>query len=80
MALVEKTLVDLIEVLENNSIQIRTATIIEKDGEELTRSFHRKTITPIDDISLEEDKVKLIANALWTDTIKQLYIDPIAAK
>ena len=41
MALQEITKVDQIEIVENNSIQIRTATIIQKDGLEISRSFHR---------------------------------------
>ena len=69
MALIEKKIIDLIEVTENNSIQIRTATIIEKDGEEIHRLFHRHVITPIDDYSNEDSKVQTIASAIWTDEV-----------
>jgi hypothetical protein len=73
MTLLEKSIIDKIEVTENNSIQIRKANIIEKDGIEITRNFHRHVITPIDDISNEDEKVKLIANAIWTPEVIEAY-------
>ena len=73
MALLEKSIIDKIEVTEINSIQIRRANIIEKDGVEITRNFHRHVITPIDDISNEDEKVKLIANAIWTNEVIAKY-------
>jgi len=73
MALTEKTIVDKIEVIENNSIQVRTATIIEKDGTELTRTFHRHVKHPGEDISNEDPKVQAIANAIWTEEIIAAY-------
>jgi hypothetical protein len=44
MALIEKQKVDLIEVLEKNSIQVLTANIIEKYGTEISRTFHRHVL------------------------------------
>jgi hypothetical protein len=73
MALTEKTIVDKIEVLESNSIQVRTATIIEKDGIELTRTFHRHVLAPGADITNEDPKVQTIANAIWTEEIIATY-------
>ena len=73
MALLEKSIIDKIEVTEINSIQIRRANIIEKDGVEITRNFHRHVITPIDDISNEDEKVKLIANSIWTNEVIDKY-------
>jgi hypothetical protein len=75
MALIEKTIVDKIEVLENNSIQVRAANIIEKDGVEISRTFHRHVVTPSQDISGEDKKVQAIANAIWTDEIIAAYLD-----
>ena len=69
MALIEKKIIDKIEVLENNSIQIRTATIIEKDGIEIAKTYHRHVLSPGDDISNEDTKVQSIANAIWTDEV-----------
>jgi hypothetical protein len=75
MALIEKQSIDKIEVLENNSIQIRTATIIEKDGIEIAKTYHRHVISPGDDISNEDVKVQSIANAIWTDEVISDYKD-----
>ena len=73
MALTEKTIVDKIEIIENSSIQIRTATIIEKDGTELTRTFHRHVLSPGDNVSTEDPKVQAIANAIWTEEVIVAY-------
>jgi hypothetical protein len=73
MALQEITKVDQIEVVENNSIQVRTATIIEKDGTEISRSNHRHVVSPGDDISNEDPKVQAIANAIWTEEVIAAY-------
>ena len=73
MALTEKTIVDKIEIIENSSIQVRTANIIEKDGVELTRTFHRHVVTPGTDISNEDPKVQAIATAIWTEEIIAAY-------
>ncbi len=74
MALTEKTIIDKIEVLENNSIQVRTATIIEKDGVEISRTFHRHVVHPSNDISQEDLKVQAVANAIWTEEIINNYL------
>lgn len=73
MALTEKTIVDQIEVTETNHIQVRTATIIEKDGTELTRTFSRCAFYPGSDVSNEDAKVQAIANAIWTAEVIAAY-------
>jgi len=73
MALIEKTIIDKIEIVENSSIQVRTATIIEKDGTELTRTFHRHVLAPGADLTNEDPKVQAIANAIWTEEIIAAY-------
>ena len=79
MALTEKTIIDKIEIVENSSIQVRTATIIEKDGVELTRTFHRHVVAPGADITNEDPKVQAIANAIWTEEIIAAYSASISA-
>jgi len=74
---------DKIEVVNKWNIQVRTATVIKEDGKELTRSFHRKVITPgtLDDsdnlvntdISGEDADVQAICNAAWTSQVKTDY-------
>ena len=83
MALTETQENDKIEVVNKWNIQVRNATIIKKDGVELTRSFHRKVLTPgtLDasdnlvetDLSGEDSDVRLIAQAAWSDQVKADY-------
>ena len=69
MSLTEKTIVDLVELVQSNHIQVRTATIIERDSVEITRTFHRHTLSPGDDVTNEDPKVQAIANAVWTEEV-----------
>jgi hypothetical protein len=73
MALTESTKIDQIEVVADWNIQVRQATIIERDGEFVSRTFHRWVLTPDSDISGQEQKVKDIANAAWTPEVRQAY-------
>ena len=83
MALTETQENDKIEVINKWNIHVRNATIIKKDGVELTRSFHRKVIVPgtldasdnlVDtDISGEDADVQAICNAAWTTQVKADY-------
>lgn len=75
MALTEKTIIDKIEVLENNSIQVRNANVIEKDGIEISRTFNRHVVHPSNDISGEDAKVQAVANAIWTEEIIAAYLE-----
>jgi len=73
MALTEKQIIDLIQLVENNSIQVRTATIIERNGTEISRTFHRHVVSPGDDVTNEDPKVQAIANAIWTAEVIAAY-------
>ncbi len=74
MALTEETIQDKIEVVGDYKIlSVRTATVIKKDGTEISRSFHRYTVAPNADISGESTEVQAICNAVHTDAIKTAY-------
>ena len=83
MALTETQENDKIEIVGKWNIQVRNATIIKKDGVELTRTFNRKLLTPgtldasdnlVDtDISGEDADVQAICNAAWTTQVKADY-------
>ena len=73
MALTEHTEIDRIEVVNDWNIQVRETTIIEKDGQQVAQTFHRWVLTPDSDISDQEQKVKDICNAAWTDEVKTAY-------
>ena len=74
MAITKRTEEDKIEVVgEFKMIQVRTATIIEEDGVEISRSFHRHVVAPDSDSSGESADVKAIVAQFHTDTIKAAY-------
>jgi hypothetical protein len=73
MALTENTNIDQIEIVGGWNIQVRQATVIERDGEFVSRTFHRWVLTPDMDISDQEQKVQDIANAAWTPEVRQAY-------
>jgi len=69
VALTERTEIASREVLTDGQIQVRTDTIIERDGVEVSRSFHRHVISPGDDVSGEDASVQTVANAVHTDEV-----------
>ena len=74
MALSESIEYDKIEVVtQYKNVQVRKATVIKKDGKELTRSFERYVLHPDSDISSEPAEVSAICNAAWTDEIKEAW-------
>jgi hypothetical protein len=74
MALTERTADDKIEIVgDYKFIQVRTATIIERDGVEISRSFHRRVIDPLDDVSGETDEIEALAALLHTAEVKAAY-------
>ena len=88
MAITKEVKADKIEVVGDWNIQVRTATIIKEDDVELTRSFNRHVLLPFSasvqadddswthtatDISGEGAQVQAIANAAWTDDVKDAY-------
>ena len=81
MAVSESIEYDKIEVVgQYKAVQVRKATVIKKDGVELTRSFERYVLHPgtldgsdnlVDtDLSSEPAEVSAICNAVWTDSVK----------
>jgi hypothetical protein len=89
MAITKETVVDKIEVLEMGQVQVRTATVIKEDGNELNRSFHRHVLEPSvkngdtwedTDISEEDAKVQAICNATWTDDVKKAFQEMVDAQ
>jgi len=66
--------VDLIEVVENGSIQIRTKTAIKEDGVEISSKFHRHVVVPGADYSAEDAKVQAIAASIHTAEVIAAYV------
>ena len=81
----EEKVIDQIKILRNGIIEIREATIIYKDGVEIAKTYtDRQILTPDQDLSKtiiapnitqqDTDKVKAVANAVWTQEVKDAYI------
>jgi len=67
---------------EHKNVQVRKATIIKKDGAEISRNYHRHVLQcrtkdgdtwGDTDISGEDASVQAVCNAVWTDAIKSAY-------
>ncbi len=73
MALTKETVVDQITVTENGIVLYREATRIMEDGNQLSQTYHRTSLTPGQDITDQPAKVQAICNAAWTDEVKAAY-------
>ena len=74
MALSKEVMNDKYEVVGvYKHIQVRTATVVKEDDVELSRTFHRKVLTPDMDVSGEPQEVQDMASALWTDAVKEAW-------
>ena len=81
MALTERTVEDKIEIVGNyKHVQVRTATVIERDGVEISRSFHRHVLAPDADITGESAEVQAVCNAMWTQEVKDAYAAHVASQ
>ena len=75
MALTERFENDKIEVVGTfKAVQVRKANIIEKDGVEISRSFHRHVVAPNADSSNESADVKAMVAQFHTDSVKAAYV------
>ena len=73
MALEKKVVVDLMEVVENGVVQVRTKTAILEDGVEISSKFHRHVVAPGQDYSAEDAKVQAIRKATHTKDVVAAY-------
>jgi hypothetical protein len=78
MAIEKQTVVDQITIQENGIILYREATRIIEDGKELTKTYHRTSLTPGQDITNQPQKVKDICNTVWTAEVISAYQAQIA--
>jgi hypothetical protein len=65
--------VDLIEVVENGTLQVRTKTAILEDGKAISSQFHRHVVVPGADYSQEDAKVQAIAASIHTPEVIAAY-------
>ena len=63
-----------------NILQCRRADIVEKDGKEVGRTYHRHVKVPGDDMTEECSEMQAVATALWTTEVVDAYNAMIAAQ
>jgi hypothetical protein len=84
MALTEETIQDKIEIVgDYKHVQVRTATVIKRDGTEISRSFSRHVVAPdisTDDLANESTEVQAICASVHTDAVKTAYAAHLAAQ
>jgi archaellum component FlaF (FlaF/FlaG flagellin family) len=73
MALTKSVAVDQITVTENGVVLFRKATRVLEDGVELSKTYHRSSLTPGQDISGVPENVQAICNAAWTPEVVAAY-------
>jgi hypothetical protein len=73
MALTKEVAVDQITLTENGIVLYREATTIKEDGEEISKKYHRTSLTPGQDLTGQPDKVVAICNVAWTPDVISAY-------
>lgn len=73
MALSEVKVIDKIEIIENGVLQVREATRIMKDDQEIAKTYHRWAFAPGSDVSAMPSNVQAVAAAAWTPEVITAY-------
>lgn len=80
MSLTKTTTVDQITVTENGIVLFREATRIMEDGNQLSQTYHRTSLTPGQDLTGQPAKVAAICNTAWTPEVVAAYEAQVAAQ
>ena len=81
MALTEETIQDKIEIVgDYKHVQVRTATVVKRDGVEISRGFSRHVVAPNADITGESAEVQGICATVHTQAVKDAYAAHLAAQ
>jgi hypothetical protein len=73
MAIEKQVSIDQITIQENGIILYREATRIIEDGKELTKTYHRSSLTPGQDLAGRPANVVAICNTVWTEKVIAAY-------
>ena len=73
MALTKTTSVDQITVTENGTVLYREATRIMEDGNQISQTYHRTSLTPGQDLTGQPANVVAICNVAWTPEVIAAY-------
>ena len=80
MSLTKTTNVDQITVTENGTVLYREATRIMEDGNEISKTYHRSSLTPAQDLTGVPEQVVAICNVAWTPEVIAAYQAQIEAQ
>jgi len=81
VALTEETVQDKIEIVGDfKHVQVRTATIIKRDGVEISRTYHRHVVAPDATTTGESTEVQAVCAAVHTQAVKDAYAAHLAAQ
>jgi DNA-binding transcriptional LysR family regulator len=80
MAITKEKVIDQITVTENGIVLYREATRIMEDGEQLSQTYHRTSLTPGQDLTGQPANVAAICNVAWTPEVVAAYQAQIAAQ
>jgi hypothetical protein len=80
MALTKETVVDQITVTENGIVLYRQATRIMEDGNQISQTYHRTSLTPGQDLTGHPANVTAICNTAWTEAVVAAYQAQVAAQ
>jgi len=80
MAITKETVIDQITVTENGIILYREATRIMEDGNQLSQTYHRSSLTPAQDLTGVPEKVVAICNTVWTADVIANYQSQLKTK
>ena len=73
MSLTKETVIDQITVTEQNIVLFREATRILEDGQEISKKYHRTSLTPGQDLAGQPANVVAVCNAVWTPEVLAAY-------
>jgi archaellum component FlaF (FlaF/FlaG flagellin family) len=80
MSLTKETVIDQITVTENGSVLYREATRIMEDGNQISQTYHRSSLTPAQDLTGVPANVVAICNTVWTAEVISAYQAAEAAR
>lgn len=80
MALTESTVIDKIEVYEDGSLNVRTATRVFRDGVQIAETYHRELLEPGRTVTGRPQKVTDIAGVVWTPAVVAAHQAKVAAQ
>ena len=73
MSITKETVVDQITVTENGAVFYREATRIMEDGNQISQTYHRSSLTPAQDLTGVPANVVAICNTVWTEAVIAAY-------